>query len=225
VPVASRSGSTHTRRRPSTGSSAREASLSALPFALLAITDRLRGDLEADVRAAVDAGGARVAVLLRDPLAGRADYARCARRLASVCRAAGATFLVHADAALARALAADGVHLRERDATDGAQAARVQLGPHALVGVSRHDLAGLLDSAHASYATVSPVFVVAGKGPPLGVDALRAACAAAPRPVVALGGITPERAADCRAAGAGAVAAVSSVWHGDVGDNVRRLLS
>ena len=58
----------------------------------------------------------------------------------------------------------------------------------------------------------------------MGVDALRAACERSPLPVVALGGVTPARAAECRAAGAAAVAAMSAVWRGDVAENVRRLL-
>jgi thiamine-phosphate pyrophosphorylase len=117
-----------------------------------------------------------------------------------------------------------GIHLPERDATDGGLAARTGLGARALVGMSRHDASGLTHAAPADYATLAPVFAVPGKGPPLGVAALRAACERSPLPVVALGGLTPARAAECRAAGAAAVAVMSYLWRGDVGENVRRML-
>ncbi|MEX2446734.1 MAG: thiamine phosphate synthase, partial [Dehalococcoidia bacterium] len=44
-----------------------------------------------------------------------------------------------------------------------------------------------------------------------GLEALRAACDAASRPVIAIGGISPERVEDCARAGAAGVAVVSGV--------------
>ncbi len=81
-----------------------------------------------------------------------------------------------------------------------------------VLGRSCHG-AGELRAAAAEgcdYATLSPVFPTASKpgyGPPLGVDALRRP----PLPVYALGGVTVDNAAHCRAAGATGVAVMGAV--------------
>ena len=89
----------------------------------------------------------------------------------------------------------------------------------AVLGQSCHSLAALHAAARAGadYAFLSPVFPPGSKPtddrPPLGLDGLRQACAQAPLPVIALGGITtPARAADCRAAGAWGVAGISAFF-------------
>jgi thiamine-phosphate pyrophosphorylase len=67
--------------------------------------------------------------------------------------------------------------------------------------------------ADADYATLSPIFPTASKpgyGPPLGVEALRAA-AESGLPVFALGGVLPENARSCREAGAHGVAVMGPV--------------
>jgi thiamine-phosphate pyrophosphorylase len=48
-----------------------------------------------------------------------------------------------------------------------------------------------------------------GYGPAVGLEMLRAAAAAVSIPVLALGGITEDRIADCVAAGAAGVAGIS----------------
>ena len=50
-----------------------------------------------------------------------------------------------------------------------------------------------------------------GYGPALGLEGLASIAARSPGPVVALGGITPENAAQCVAAGARAVAVMGEV--------------
>ena len=92
--------------------------------------------------------------------------------------------------------------------------------PGALIGVSAHsarDAAAAL-RAGADYVTVSPVFPTASKpgyGPALGLDGLARMVMAAPGPVLALGGVTPDNAALCRAAGAGGIAVMGEVMRAD----------
>ena len=191
-----------------------------LPFRLLAITPAVHPALPDAVRQVVAAGGPEVAILLRDRSLPPDELRRWTTQLLPLCRATGSLLLVHGNPQVAKETGADGVHLPE----DGppVEAARAALGA-GLAGVSRHD-ATLPRSAGADYATLSPIFPTPGKGAALGLQALARACRNAPLPIVALGGITSARAAECRAAGAAAVAAIRAVWEGDPADNTRRLL-
>ena len=79
--------------------------------------------------------------------------------------------------------------------------------PGALIGASAHSAAeaAALLRAGADYVTISPVFLTASKpgyGPAMGLDGLARIVAGSTGPGMALGGITPENAALCRAAGA-----------------------
>jgi thiamine-phosphate diphosphorylase len=87
-----------------------------------------------------------------------------------------------------------------------------------LVGRSCHDEAELSRLSTEHYAMVSPVFPTPSKpgyGPPLGLDGLARLAARSPVPVLALGGITPDNAAGCLAAGAAGVAVMGAVMRAD----------
>jgi thiamine-phosphate pyrophosphorylase len=82
-----------------------------------------------------------------------------------------------------------------------------------LVGVSCHSLEAARSAADsgASYLFFGPVFATPSKaafGAPQGLERLGAVCRAVSIPVLAIGGITPENAADCVAAGAAGIAAI-----------------
>lgn len=193
-----------------------------LPFGLLAITPAVHPKLPAAIRQVADAVGPQVAILLRDKSLSPPELRHWAEQILPICRAAGSLLLVHGHPEVAHAVGADGVHLPEHGPT-AAEARRV-VGSKSLVGISRHDPAQLRDLAGADYATLSPIFVTPDKGEPLGLRVLAEACRVAALPVVALGGITPERTAECREAGAAAVAAIRSVWEGDAGSNAQRII-
>jgi len=77
-----------------------------------------------------------------------------------------------------------------------------------------HDLAGARAAARsgASVVTFSPVHAPRSKpGEGVGLDALAHVCRGSPVPVIALGGITPERVQPCLRAGAHGVAVLSSI--------------
>jgi thiamine-phosphate pyrophosphorylase len=59
----------------------------------------------------------------------------------------------------------------------------------------------------ATIAILAPIFATPGKGPPIGVSALEQASRVG-IPVLALGGITLDNAAQCRDAGAAGIAAI-----------------
>jgi thiamine-phosphate pyrophosphorylase len=85
-----------------------------------------------------------------------------------------------------------------------------------LLGQSCHGLAELRQAAHrCAYATLSPIFAPLSKPndprPTLGVAALGRACTAVDLPVLALGGLDPEGAMACLAAGAWGVAGIGAL--------------
>jgi len=111
---------------------------------------------------------------------------------------------------LALAVGADGVHLGF-DAVAPGDARRL-LGEQAWIGVSCHEPAEVAAAEGASYAHLAPIFAPLSKPAtraPLGTGALSAARGS--RPVLAQGGITPENAAECIAAGAAGVAVTGAL--------------
>jgi thiamine-phosphate pyrophosphorylase len=170
----------------------------------------------------------RVAIQLRAKgtgLSGRAQH-QVAVALRDLTGRVGATLLIHGRVDVALAVGADGVHLPE-DGLSPVDARRL-LGDAALVGVSRHDAAGLLLASQegADFATLSPFAASPGKGPPLGDEGFAAALRHTSLPVLALGGVDPATAAQARTAGAAGVAVIRAVHTAaDPGDAVRRLLA
>jgi len=145
-------------------------------------------------------------------------------RLATACRPIfdrhHIQWTVNGSPAAARRAESTGVHLT---AAQDVAAVRTELGPAALIGQSVHSLAEGLAAAAAGadYLVFGPVFATPSKaafGPPAGVDRLRELASAVPLPVYAIGGMTPDRAEACRAAGAHGVAAVSSLMRSEAPD-------
>ncbi len=106
--------------------------------------------------------------------------------------------LVNSRADVALATGADGVHLP----SDAPQ----QTLPGLLVFRSCHSLEEV-ELCKADFLTFGPVFETPGKGAPLGLDALRAACKLG-RPVYALGGVNWDNALECMHAGAEGIAGI-----------------
>ena len=163
-------------------------------------------NLERLIDGAIDAGVDVVQVRERDIEAGALQelVARVVRRAAL----ATTRVLVSDRADVAAASGAAGVHLPSR----AMSAARVRsIGPTWIIGRAMHVGADPDVAAATDYLMFGTVFESESKGPggPVaGVEALAAAVRAVGRPVVAIGGITPERAARCVAAGASGVAAI-----------------
>jgi thiamine-phosphate pyrophosphorylase len=182
---------------------------------LLVISDRrqARQPLQQVVEAAF-AGGCRWFSLREKDLPAEDRHALLAD-LVALGRRYGAVVIAHEDVEAVAAVGADGVHLPSGGSL---VAARARL-PGALIGASAHtaDEAAALLRAGADYVTLSPVFLTASKpgyGPVLGLDGLARIVAQVPGDIVALGGITPENAAACLAAGARGIAVMGEVMRG-----------
>jgi thiamine-phosphate pyrophosphorylase len=138
-------------------------------------------------------------------------------RLLQLARPAGTKIIVNDRADVARLAGADGVHVGQTDLTPAA--VRMLLGDEAIVGRSTHSdeqAEGAIPEP-ISYLAIGPVFDSAtkrGAHPTIGLTGVRRAAKIADRagiPLVAIGGITLERAAEVIAAGAAAVAVIGDL--------------
>jgi thiamine-phosphate pyrophosphorylase len=168
------------------------------PAALCREPDRL-----AAAAAAVLAGGARL-LQYRDKEGEASARLANARALLALCRAHGAALIINDDLDLAAA------------ADASPRVARARL-PGALIGVScgnQLERARTAQADGASYVAFGRFFASRTKpeAPPAELSLLRAARGQLQVPVCAIGGLTPDNAAEVIAAGADMVAAVEGVF-------------
>ena len=117
-----------------------------------------------------------------------------------------------ADLALAGGF--DGVHVGQDDLSP--EAVRSIIGPHLFLGVSTHnpEQIAVADKTDADYVAIGPVFATSSKEKPdpvVGLEGVRRARELTRKPLVAIGGITLERAAEVMGAGADSVAVISAL--------------
>jgi thiamine-phosphate pyrophosphorylase len=118
-------------------------------------------------------------------------------------------FIVNDRADIALLVNAQGVHVGQQDL--GVEEARAIVGRDRWVGVSTHSLEQLdtAEKTSANYIAFGPIFPTATKenpDPVVGLELLREARQHTRKPLVAIGGITLERAADTFRAGADSLA-------------------
>ncbi len=136
-----------------------------------------------------------------------------ARELRSATKDTGVLLFINDRPDIARIVEADGVHVGQDD-LDPADVRT--LLPKALIGVSTHNRrqveAALASPAH--YIAVGPVFGTTTKANPdpvVGLELVRWAALRTKRPVVAIGGLNAENAADVVRAGARGLAVISEI--------------
>lgn len=187
-----------------------------LPRLFAMTTDSLCRAADFGVRAAaIAAAGPAVALVVRAPDSTTAQHAAFAERVTALARPPEAAVFVHARPDLARAVGAEGVHLREGDlAPDDA---RLVLG-RGWIGRSIHSIEEAESALEtgADYLMAGSVFETRSHPgrPALGLEWLTGIVKLG-RPVVAIGGITPARAAAVRAAGAWGAAVIAAAWHAE----------
>lgn len=164
--------------------------------------------------AALLAGGARL-LQLRAKALPTGAFVALARAVKTATDRAGALLIINDRADIARLIDAAGVHLGQDDLPPAD--ARAILGPDKVIGFSTHNLdqvdAGLRAGA-IDYLAFGPIFATHSKRDPdpvQGLDALRAARARCPLPLVAIGGIDAATVPAVRAAGADAVAIIGAL--------------
>jgi len=200
-----------------------------LALRLIVLTDR---DLAAprtveDVVEKALLGGAP-AIQLRDKGVSAGELLAVGQRLRELTRRHEALLFVNDRLDVALAAGADGVHVGPGDLPVAALRARVPAG--FLIGYSCDDVAQAHSAvaAGADYIGCGAVYGTTTKteaGAAIGLERLNALAATVDVPVVAIGGITPERAAEVATTGAAGIAVAGGVMAAaDPAEAVRRLM-
>ncbi len=189
--------------------------MSSVDFRLYLITDRRQcraGQLTEVLKDACKAGVRAVQIREKDldPI----DLFRLGSDVKEALKELEVRILINDRADIARALGASGVHLAERSIPP--DEARKSLTDGSLIGVSTHDIEGALRAQErgADFVTFGPVFPTDSKlkyGPPVRLKLLEETAKRLRIPIFALGGVRPERVAECLDAGANGVACISAV--------------
>ena len=168
-------------------------------------------------------------IQLRDKFASPRDFYEAAIAAMKIARALHVRIIINDRLDVAAAARADGVHLGQDDLPP--DRARAVLGPDAIIGFSTHNLEQALeaDSTSADYIAFGPVFQTSTKENPdlvVGLEQLAEIKRRVSKPVVAIGGITLERAASVIEAGAASVAVISDLYSaGDIAERAAAFIS
>ena len=163
------------------------------------------------------ASAGNVAIHLRDRTAPATRLARLAEAVVPALQERGATLFINARPDIARAVGANGVQLGERDL--GVADARMVF-PSGLIGRSVHDEGGarIATADEADFLMLGPVWGTETHpgSAALGLEVVRRIARPQtldPGPLLLIGGVTPERAREARAAGAHGIAAIRAIWN------------
>jgi thiamine-phosphate pyrophosphorylase len=164
----------------------------------------------------------------RDKSASGRDFLTTSRELVSSLNSHRASLVVNDRPDIAVLAGAAGVHVGQED-LDPDQA-RTIVGEEMWVGTSTHNLDQFRRAAatSADYIAVGPIFPTTSKANPdpvVGLELIRQVRQLTEKPIVAIGGITLERAASVIAAGADSVAVIRDIVCAEKpGEQARRFL-
>ncbi len=173
------------------------------------------------------AGGVRL-LQLRVKQQPTRDFVALAIQVQRICRHSQCTLIINDRVDIALAVEADGVHLGQEDLP--LAAARKVFGGEKIIGVSTHTVQQALTAEQdgADYIGFGPLFGTVTKATGYtarGLEQLQEVHQQVRIPIVAIGGITAERAPAALQAGADAVALISDiVLASDIQYRVKTLL-
>lgn len=196
----------------------------SLPL-LYPVTDTcLSGLSHAEQVERLAAGGATL-IQLREKRKSSREFYEAAVEAMKAARRLGVRIIINDRVDIAIAAGADGVHLGQDDLPP--ERARHLLGQSRIIGYSTHTLkqATEADFAPVDYIAIGPAFQTSTKenpDPVVGLEIIRAVKQKLSKPLVAIGGITLDRAREVIEAGANSLAVISDLYsHGDITSRAR----
>ena len=167
-------------------------------------------------------------IQLRDKLRSKGELLPIAQQLKNLCSEHGVLFIVNDYLDLVLATDADGLHVGQKDLP--VKVARKLLPIDRILGcsVTTVDQATAAESDGADYIAVGSIYPTASKemAKVVGVERLRQIRRAVSLPLVAIGGINKDNAAEVSAAGADSVAAISAILGAeDVEEAARQIIA
>ncbi len=150
----------------------------------------------------------------RDKTASTRDLLAISRELVSSLNSYGASLVVNDRPDIAVLAGAAGLHVGQEDLEP--EQARAVVGDEMWIGTSTHNLEQFRRAAatSADYIAVGPIFPTTSKANPdpvVGLELIRQVRNLTEKPIVAIGGITVERAASVIEAGADCVAVIRGI--------------
>lgn len=184
-------------------------------LSLYLVTDRglSLGRSTVDIVRAALAGGV-TCVQLREKHCATREFMAEARAVRELLAGTGVPLIINDRIDVALAVDADGVHLGQTDMLIAD--ARRLTGPDMLIGISAECVEDAIraQAEGADYVGISPVFATPTKtdtAPALGLEGVAAIRAAVSLPLVGIGGIGPDNAAEVIRAGCDGIAVVSAI--------------
>jgi len=183
-----------------------------------------RGHIEVAMQAIQ--GGAKT-IQLRDKVQSKKELLLIAQQLKNLCAEQDVLFIVNDYLDLALATDADGLHLGQDDLP--VKVVRQLLPIDKILGISTHsvDEAIMAESGGADYIAVGSIYPTPSKetAKVIGLDGLRQIRQKVTLPVVAIGGITKDNAAEVMSAGADSVAVISAILQAESSKEAARQIT
>ena len=190
-----------------------------IDYSLYLVTDRglSRGRTTLEIVVAAVNGGATV-VQLREKACSTLEFIHQALSINAFLKTRGIPLIINDRVDVAQAVAADGVHLGQKDMP--LETAKGILGDTMIIGISAESLADAIaaEKGGADYLGVSPIYTTPTKtdtAPAIGLEGLREIRRAVRLPLVGIGGLNRANAAEVIRNGADGVAVVSAIVAAD----------
>ena len=199
-----------------------------IDYSLYLVTDRglARGRSTLEIVTAAVNGGATV-VQLREKECSTLEFIEQALSIKAFLITRKIPLIINDRVDVAQAVEADGVHLGQTDMP--LETAKGIVGDTMIIGISAECLADAIaaEKGGADYLGVSPIYVTPTKtdtAPALGLEGLREIRRAVRLPLVGIGGLNSENAAEVIHNGADGVAVVSAIVAADDPETAAREL-
>jgi len=193
--------------------------LQNIDFSLYLVTDRglARGRTTLEIVKTAVCGGTTI-VQLREKDCSTRNFIEQALTVKKFLKARGVPLLINDRVDVAQAIAADGVHLGQTDMP--LEIAKKILGDSMIIGISAESLEDAIEAERggADYLGISPIYATPTKtdtASPLGLKGLREIRNAVKLPLVGIGGLNKDNAAEVIRHGADGVAVVSAIVAAD----------